>query len=119
MRVKRGTKARKRRKKLLNIAEGFRGRSKNTIRQATSRVEASLQYRYEGRKQRKRQFRQLWVTRINAAVREHGMPYRDFIHGLKVAGVEIDRKMLSDLGATDPVAFAAVVNTARKALVAA
>ena len=113
MRVKRGTKARKRRKRMLKLAEGFRGRSKNTIRQATQRAEKALTYTYRDRRVRKRTFRQLWVTRINAAVREHGLSYSRFIAGLKKANVEIDRKILADIGARDPRAFSAIVDIAR------
>ncbi len=116
MRVKRGVKARKRRNRMFKLAEGFRGRSKNTIRQTTQRAEKSLQYEYRDRKVRKRDFRSLWITRINAAVRKYGITYGQFMHGLKKANVMLDRKVLADMGAYNEVAFAKVVETARAAL---
>lgn len=116
MRVKRGTKARHRRNRIFKLAKGFRGRSKNTIRQTTGRVEKALCYMYRDRKARKREFRSLWIVRINAAVRPLGLSYSDFIHGLTLAGVEVDRKMLANLGETDPTAFAAVVDLAKSGL---
>lgn len=112
MRVKRGVKARRRRNRMLAHAKGFRGRSKNTIRQATQRAEKALCYVYRDRKQRKRHMRALWVTRLSALVREHGLSYSRFIAGLKSAGIEIDRKVLSDLGIRQPEAFKAIVATA-------
>lgn len=116
MRVKRGVAARKRKKKVLNRAEGFRGRSGSTIKQATQRTDKAMTYEFRDRKVKKRKFRELWITRINAAVREHGLSYSKFIRGLKVANVEVDRKILADLGAYNPSAFASVVEVARKAL---
>ncbi len=113
MRVKRGVKARRRRNRVLKLAKGFRGRSKNTIRQATQRVEKSLQYAYRDRLNRKRDFRKLWITRINAAARINGISYSRLINGLDNAGVELDRKILADLGATEPEAFAAVAAIAK------
>jgi len=113
MRVKRGVKARRRRNRVLKLAKGFRGRSKNTIRQATQRVEKSLQYAYRDRLNRKRDFRKLWVTRINAAARINGISYSRLINGLNKAGVELDRKILADLGATEPEAFAVVAELAK------
>ena len=113
MRVKRGVKARRRRNKVLKLAKGFRGRSKNTIRQATQRVEKSLQYAYRDRLNRKRDFRKLWVTRINAAARINGISYSRLINGLNNAGVELDRKILADLGASEPEAFAVVAELAK------
>ena len=113
MRVKRGFKANRRRKKLLSRAKGFRGRSKNTIRQARSRLEKAMQYSYRDRRNKKRDFRRLWITRINAAARVHGMSYSQFISGLTQAGVELDRKILADLGAREPKAFAAVAEIAK------
>ena len=114
MRVKRGVKARRRRNKIFQLAKGFRGRSGNTIRMATNRVEKALTKMFIGRKQRKRQFRQLWIARINASVREHGMSYSVFMHALTKAGVTMNRKTLSELGIRDPKAFAAVVEIAKK-----
>ena len=118
MRVKRGVKARRRRNKILKLAKGFRGRSKNTIRQTTQRVEKSLQYAYRDRRVKKRDFRGLWITRIGAAARLHGLSYSQLIHGLKTSGVELDRKILSDLGANEPAAFVAVANIAKESLAA-
>ncbi len=116
MRVKRGFKARRRRNRILKLAKGFRGRSKNTIRQATQRVEKSMQYEYRDRKAKKRDFRRLWITRINAAARINELSYRELIHGLDLAGVELDRKSLSNLGAVEPEVFAQVVEVAKSAL---
>ncbi len=113
MRVKRGVKARKRRNRMLALAKGFRGRSKNTIRQATQRVEKSLQYAYRDRRVKKREMRNLWVVRMNAACREHGLTYSRLIFGLKKAGVELDRKILADLGDKEPAVFQAVVEVAK------
>lgn len=115
MRVKRGIKAKHRRNRTLKLAKGFRGRSKNTIRQATARVEKSLVYEYRDRKVRKRDFRSLWVTRIGAAAREYGISYSKLMAGLKKAGVEIDRKILADLGASNAKAFKAIVDLAKAA----
>ena len=109
MRVKRGFKARRRRNRVLKLAKGFRGRSKNTIRQAHGRVEKALTYAYRDRKQKKREFRRLWIQRINAASREHGLSYSQFMFGIKQANIEIDRKSLADLGANSPEAFGKIV----------
>ena len=119
MRVKRGTKCRKRHKKTLDRAEGFRGRTRNTFKQAVQRTEKAMTYEFRDRKVKKREFRALWVTRINAAARLNGLSYSRFIAGLKAAKVEIDRKVLADLGAYFPSAFTAVADTAKKALAAA
>lgn len=113
MRVKRGVKARRRRNKIFKLAKGFRGRSNNTIRQTTQRVEKSLQYAYRDRRVKKRDFRALWIARIGAAARLHGLSYSQLIHGLKTSGVELDRKILSDLGANEPAAFTAVAELAK------
>jgi large subunit ribosomal protein L20 len=118
MRIKRGIAAHKRKKKILKRAEGFRGRSRNTIKQATQRTDKAMVYEFRDRKVRKRKFRELWVTRINAAVREHGLNYSNFIRGLKAAKVEVDRKILADLGAYNPAAFGSIVEVAKKALAA-
>ena len=113
MRVKRGVKARRRRNKVLKLAKGFRGRSKNTIRTATHRVEKSLCYAYRDRKQKKRHFRELWIIRLSAAVRELGLNYSQFMSGLKKAGVELNRKVLADMAVRDPQAFRSVVDIAK------
>ena len=115
-RVKRGVTAHARHKKVLKAAKGFYGRRKNTIRIAKQAVEKSLQYAYRDRKNRKRNFRALWVQRINAGAREHGLSYGRFIDGLTKSGIEIDRKVLSDLAIHEPAAFAALVAKAKVAL---
>ena len=115
-RVKRGVTSHAKHKKVLKLAEGFRGRRKNTIRIAKQAVDKSLQYAYIGRKQKKRTFRALWIQRINAAVREHGLTYGKFIHGLSKAGIEIDRKVLSDLAIHDADGFKALVGKAQAAI---
>ena len=115
-RVKRGVTAHAKHKKVLEQAKGFYGRRKNTIRIAKQAVEKSLQYAYRDRKNRKRNFRALWVQRINAATREHGLTYGRFIDGLNKAGIEIDRKVLSDMAIHEPQAFAALVAKAKTAL---
>ena len=115
-RVKRGVTSHAKHKKVLKLAEGFRGRRKNTIRIAKQAVDKSMQYAYIGRKQKKRNFRALWIQRINAAVREHGLTYGVFIHGLSQAGIEIDRKMLSDLAIHDADGFKALVGKAQAAI---
>ncbi len=115
-RVKRGVTAHAKHKKVLKAAKGFYGRRKNTIRIAKQAVEKSLQYAYRDRKNRKRNFRALWIQRINAAVREHGLTYARFIDGLNKAGIEIDRKVLSDMAIHEPQAFVALVAKAKVAL---
>ena len=115
-RVKRGVTAHAKHKKVLKAAKGFYGRRKNTIRIAKQAVEKSLQYAYRDRKNRKRSFRALWIQRINAAAREHGLSYGRFIDGLTKAGIEVDRKVLSDLAIHEPQAFAALVAKAKVAL---
>jgi len=115
-RVKRGVTAHAKHKKVLKAAKGFYGRRKNTIRIAKQAVEKSLQYAYRDRKIRKRNFRALWIQRINAAVKEHGLTYARFIDGLNKAGIEIDRKVLSDMAIHEPQAFAALVGKAKVAL---
>ncbi len=114
-RVKRGVTAHAKHKKVLNAAKGYQGRRKNTIRVAKQAVEKALQYQYIGRKHRKRSFRALWIQRINAAVREHGLTYGRFIDGLNKAGIEIDRKVLADLAVKDAAGFKALVDQAAKA----
>ena len=113
-RVKRGVTAHAKHKKVLKAAKGYYGRRKNTIRVAKQAVEKALQYQYRDRKARKRNFRALWVQRINAAVREHGLTYSRFIDGCTKAGIEIDRKVLSDLAIHDASGFKAVVDQAAK-----
>src|ERR1700685_1247762 len=104
-----------RRKRVFKAAKGFRGRRKNTITSANAAVDRSLQHNYIGRKEKKRNFRALWIQRINAAVREHGITYSRFIAGLAGAGIEIDRKVLSDLAIHEPAAFKALVDQAGSA----
>lgn len=111
-RVKRGVTAHAKHKKVIKAAKGYYGRRKNTIRVAKQAVEKALQYQYRDRKARKRNFRALWVQRINAAVREHGMTYSRFIDGLTKAGVEIDRKVLADIAVRAPADFKAIVEKA-------
>jgi large subunit ribosomal protein L20 len=115
-RVKGGVTARARHKKIIKLAKGYRGRAKNCFRVAVEKVEKGLQYAYRDRRNKKRDFRALWVQRINAAVREHGMIYSQFIHGMKLAGIELNRKMLSEIAIHDNKAFTKLVTTARKAL---
>ena len=115
-RVKRGVTAHARHKKVLKAASGFYGRRKNTIRTAKAAVDKAGQYAYRDRKNRKRNFRALWIQRINAAAREHGLTYGRFIDGLNKAGIEIDRKVLSDMAIHEPQAFAALVGKAKVAL---
>jgi large subunit ribosomal protein L20 len=115
-RVKRGVTSHAKHKKVFKAAKGFYGRRKNTIRIAKQAVEKANQYAYRDRKNRKRTFRALWIQRINAAVREHGLTYGRFINGLGRAGVAVDRKVLADLAVREPVAFRALVDQARNAL---
>lgn len=115
-RVKRGVTARARHKKVLKLAKGYRGRRKNVYRVAKQAVMKAGQYAYRDRRTRKRVFRRLWIARINAASRELGMSYSQFINGLKKASVDLDRKTLADIAVHDRDAFAAIVEQARKAL---
>ena len=115
-RVKRGVTAHAKHKKVLEKAKGFFGRRKNTIRAAKAAVDKAMQYAYRDRKNRKREFRALWIQRINAAVRLHGVTYSRFISGLLTAGIEIDRKVLSDLAIHEPAAFTAIVEQAKQHL---
>ena len=116
-RVKRGVTAHARHKKVLEQAKGFRGRRKNVFRIAKEAVMKAEQYAYRDRRQRKRQFRALWIARINAAVREHGLTYSAFMNGLKKAAVEVDRKVLADLAVADKAAFAKIAEQAKARLV--
>ena len=115
-RVKRGTTTHAKHKRVLEQAKGYYGRRKNTIRIAKQAVEKSKQYAYRDRKNRKRSLRALWIQRINAAVHEQGLTYGRFIDGLNKAGIEIDRKVLSDLAIHEPAAFSALVAKAKVAL---
>jgi large subunit ribosomal protein L20 len=115
-RVKRGVTTHARHKKVLELAKGYRGRGATAYRVAIEKVEKALRYAYRDRRNRKRDFRALWIQRINAGAREHGLSYSQFMHGLKLAGLDLDRKVLSDLAIREPEAFAAVAETARGAL---
>jgi len=115
-RVKRGVTSHARHKKILKLAKGYRGRRKNCIKTARQAVERAMQYAYRDRRQRKRDFRKLWIQRINAAARANGLTYGRFIHGLKLAGIEMDRKVLADLAVRDQSAFGDLVKEARAAL---
>ncbi|MEM8986304.1 MAG: 50S ribosomal protein L20 [Pseudomonadota bacterium] len=115
-RVKRGVTTHARHRKVIKAAKGYRGRRKNTFRIANQAVEKAGQYAYRDRKVRKRTFRSLWIQRINAAAREHGLTYGRFIDGLSKAGVDVDRKVLADLAVREPAAFAALVKQAEAAL---
>lgn len=115
-RVKRGVTSRAKHTKVLKAAKGFYGRRKNTIRAAKAAVDRSKQYAYRDRKNNKRNFRALWIQRINAAVREFGLTYGRFIDGLNKAGIEVDRKVLSDLAIHEPAAFGVLIESAKKSL---
>jgi large subunit ribosomal protein L20 len=115
-RVKKGTTKKARHKKILKLAKGYRGRAKNCFRVAIEKVEKALRYAYRDRRVRKRDFRALWIQRINAAVREHGLIYSKFISGLKAANIDLDRKILSDLAIKEPETFGKIVEKAKKAL---
>lgn len=117
-RVKRGVTARARHKKVLRQAKGYQGARSRTYKVAKQAVTKAGQYAYRDRKQRKRQFRALWITRINAAAREHGLSYSRFMNGLKKAAIEIDRKILADLAVFDKPAFARIAEQAAKAALA-
>ncbi|MDQ2674530.1 MAG: 50S ribosomal protein L20 [Chloroflexota bacterium] len=112
-RVKRGVAAHRRHKRLLNQAEGRRGTRSTLVRPAREALIHALVYAYRDRRDRKRDMRRLWIERINAASRQHGVPYGRFIAGLKAAGVEVDRKILADMAVREPAAFAAMVDTAK------
>lgn len=108
-RVTSGVTSKNRHKKILKLAKGYRGRAKNCYSIAIEKVEKALQYAYRDRRNRKRDFRGLWIQRINAAVREHGMVYSQFMGGIKKANIDIDRKMLAELAVNNPEGFAAIV----------
>ncbi len=116
MRVKGGNVSRKRRKKILKLAKGFRGGRSKLFRTAKNAVIKALTYAYRDRRRRKRDFRRLWIVRINAAARECGMSYSRFIKGIQLAGIRLDRRVLANLAMEDSAAFAQVVNMAKSAL---
>ena len=115
-RVKRAVNAQKKRRTTLEAASGYRGQRSRLYRKAKEQILHSATYSYRDRKARKGDFRRLWIQRVNAAARENGMTYNRFIQGLKIAGVEVDRRILADLAVNDGVAFAALVATAKSAL---
>lgn len=115
-RTKGGPRAHARHRKVIKMAKGYYGRRKNCYRTAVQAVEKALQYAYRDRKTKKRNFRALWIQRINAASRMHGLTYSQFMNGVKKAGIELDRKVLADMAARDPDAFKSVFDTAKKAL---
>ena len=116
MRIKRGVKARRRRKKVLKLAKGFRGGRSKLFRTAADAVDKSLMYAYRDRRQRKRDFRRLWIARINAAARINKLSYSKFMHGLTMANIDLDRKVLADLAITDPAGFAKIAELAAQKL---
>ena len=113
LRVRRGFKARHRRNKVLKLAKGYRGARSKLFRSATEAVDRALNYAFRDRRVKKRDFRALWITRINAAARINGLSYSKLIHGLKLAKVEIDRKVMADLAVSDPKGFAAIAAAAK------
>jgi large subunit ribosomal protein L20 len=115
-RVKRGVTTHARHKKVLELAKGYRGRGSTAYRIAIEKVEKALRYAYRDRRNRKRDFRGLWIQRINAGAREHGLTYSQFMHGIKLAGLDLDRKVLSDIAIREPEAFQALSATAQAAL---
>lgn len=115
-RVKGGTVTRRRRKKVLKLAKGYYGSKHTLYKVANQQVMKSLMYAYRDRRKRKSEFRKLWITRINAAARQNGLSYSRLMHGLKLAGIEVNRKMLSDLAITDPQAFTQLADTAKAQL---
>ncbi len=115
-RVKRGVTTHARHKAMVKLGKTYRGRASTNFRIAIEKVEKALRYAYRDRKARKREFRALWIQRINAGVREHGLTYARFMHALKVLKIEIDRKQLSELAATEPAAFKALIDQAQKAI---
>lgn len=115
-RVKAGPRAHARKKKVLKAAKGYYGRKKSCFRIAIETVEKGMQYAYRDRRNKKRTFRALWIQRINAAVREHGLTYAQFTHGLKLAGIELDRKVLADIAVHDAAGFKAIFDQANSAL---
>jgi large subunit ribosomal protein L20 len=118
-RVKRGVTTHARHKKVLELAKGYRGRGSTAYRVAIEKVEKALRYAYRDRRNRKRDFRALWIQRINAGARRHGLTYSQLMHGIKLAGLDLDRKVLSDIAIREPEAFQAIAATASAALTAA
>ena len=116
MRIKRGYKARRRRKKVLKLAKGYRGGRSKLFRTATDAVDKALMYAYRDRRARKRDFRKLWIVRINAAARMNDLTYSKFIRGLKLAKIDLDRKVLAELAISDPSGFAQIANLAAQQL---
>ena len=115
-RVKRGVTAHARHKKVLDLAKGYRGRGSKAYRVALEKVEKGLRYAYRDRRNKKREFRALWIQRINAGARQNGLTYSQFMDGLKKSGIEVDRKVLSDIAAQEPDSFRLLVEQAKKAL---
>ena len=115
-RVKRGVTTHARHKKIMKLAKGYRGRASTCFRVAIEKVEKALRYAYRDRRAKKRNFRALWIQRINAGSRQYGMPYSRFMNGLKKAGIDLDRKVLADIAAREPEAFQSLVQTAEAAL---
>jgi large subunit ribosomal protein L20 len=115
-RVKRGVTTHARHKKVLELAKGYRGRGSTAYRVAIEKVEKALRYAYRDRRNRKRDFRGLWIQRINAGARQHGLTYSQFMHGIKLAGLDLDRKVLSDIAIREPEAFQAIAATAQAVL---
>lgn len=115
-RVKRGNKRVQRRKKILALAKGYRGTKSKLYRSAKESVERALRFAYFGRKLKKRDFRSLWIVRIGAAARQNGLSYSRFMHGLKAAGIDLNRKVLADMAVRQPEAFTAIVNKVKEAL---
>ena len=114
VRIKRGVQARSKHKKILKMAKGYRGRSKNVFRIAVQKVEKGLQYAYRDRRAKKRNFRALWIQKINAGAREHGMSYSQFINGVKKSEINIDRKILADIAENNPNTFKFIVDKIRQ-----
>ena len=115
-RVKKALNAKKKHKKILKLAKGFKGARSKLFRTANQFVMKALAHSYVGRKQKKRNFRAMWIARINAGTRQYGMSYSTFMHGLKLSNIDINRKMLSEIAIADPKGFEALVNTSKKAL---
>ena len=115
-RVKRGVTSRAKHKKVLKAVKGQWGRRKNTIRAAKQAMEKAMQYAYRDRRNKKRDFKSLWIQRINAGVREFGMTYGKFINGLKVSGIQIDRKILAEIAANEPIVFKTIVEKVKKSI---
>ena len=118
MRVKRSTHARKKRREVLERTKGYRGEANHNYKRAKEALVKAETYAYRDRRNRKRDFRRLWITRINAAARQNGMTYATFMHGLKLAGIELDRKVLADIAVRDPETFRRFAETAREAAAA-